>query len=199
MLTANYMPEYGRASGGQIRFISKSGSNRYSGNASFFMSDEALQANTWARNRSTERDGELRPGAVRPEAVRLLVRRPDPGRACSRTSCSSSARRNGSTSSRCRRTPRRCRRWRCAAATSASCSGANPFFSSPQVIRDPRPASRSPATSSRRNRLSPNGMGIMNLYPVPTAGLPAGHHQRHRQQRQPAGSAEGQHPASTTG
>ncbi len=52
VLTANYMPEYGRASGGQIRFISKSGSNRYSGNASFFWRDESLQANTWARNRS---------------------------------------------------------------------------------------------------------------------------------------------------
>ena len=29
VLTANYMPEYGRASGGQIRFVTKSGSNRY--------------------------------------------------------------------------------------------------------------------------------------------------------------------------
>ena len=79
VLTANYMPEYGRASGGQIRFISKSGSNRYSGNASFFLRDETLQANTWARNRSRGRGRELRPGAVRLQAVRLLVRRPDPG------------------------------------------------------------------------------------------------------------------------
>ena len=53
MLTANYMPEYGRASGGQIRFVTKSGSNRYTGSASFFYRDESLQANTWTRNRST--------------------------------------------------------------------------------------------------------------------------------------------------
>ena len=52
MLTANYMPEYGRASAGQIRFVTKSGSNRYSGNASYFYRDESLQANTWARNTS---------------------------------------------------------------------------------------------------------------------------------------------------
>src|SRR5205814_5571978 len=52
VLTANYMPEYGRASGGQIRFITKSGSNRYSGSGSFFYRDEKLQANTWTRNRS---------------------------------------------------------------------------------------------------------------------------------------------------
>ena len=53
VLTANYLPEYGRASGGQIRFITKSGSNRYTGNASYFYRDDKLQANTWARNRST--------------------------------------------------------------------------------------------------------------------------------------------------
>src|SRR4051812_36277703 len=53
VLTGNYMPEYGRASGGQIRMITKSGSNRFSGSASYFLRDESLQANTWARNRST--------------------------------------------------------------------------------------------------------------------------------------------------
>lgn len=53
VLTANYMPEYGRASGGQIRFVTKSGSNNFSGTASYFYRDESLQANSWARNRST--------------------------------------------------------------------------------------------------------------------------------------------------
>src|SRR5512137_782731 len=52
VLTANYLPEYGRASGGQIRFITKSGSSRYSGSASYFYRDDKLQANTWTRNRS---------------------------------------------------------------------------------------------------------------------------------------------------
>jgi hypothetical protein len=53
VLTGNYMPEYGRASGGQIRMVTKSGSNRFSGSASYFYRDDSLQANTWARNRST--------------------------------------------------------------------------------------------------------------------------------------------------
>ena len=52
MLTANYLPEFGRASGGQIRFVTKSGSSRYSGSGSYFLRDDKLQANTWARNRS---------------------------------------------------------------------------------------------------------------------------------------------------
>src|SRR4029079_12880427 len=40
-LTANYMPESGRASGGQIRFITKGGSSRYSGSASLFYRDDS--------------------------------------------------------------------------------------------------------------------------------------------------------------
>jgi hypothetical protein len=53
VLTGNYMPEYGRASGGQIRMVTKSGSNRFSGSGSFFYRDDSLQANTWSRNSST--------------------------------------------------------------------------------------------------------------------------------------------------
>ena len=52
VLTANYLPEFGRSSGGQIRFVTKSGSNRYSGSASFFYRDDSLQANSWSRNAS---------------------------------------------------------------------------------------------------------------------------------------------------
>jgi hypothetical protein len=52
VLTANYLPEYGRSSGGQIRMVTKSGSNRYSGSGSFFYRDDSLQANSWSRNSS---------------------------------------------------------------------------------------------------------------------------------------------------
>ena len=37
VLTGDYMPEYGRASGGQIRMVTKSGGNRFSGSGSFFI------------------------------------------------------------------------------------------------------------------------------------------------------------------
>src|SRR6476469_5159662 len=53
ILTGGYMPEYGRVSGGQIRMVTKGGSNRLSGTGSFYYRDDSLQANTWARNRST--------------------------------------------------------------------------------------------------------------------------------------------------
>ncbi|MEP6918232.1 MAG: TonB-dependent receptor, partial [Acidobacteriota bacterium] len=50
VLTGDYLPEYGRASGGQIRMVTKSGSNRFSGTAGFYYRDDKLQANTWTRN-----------------------------------------------------------------------------------------------------------------------------------------------------
>ena len=103
VLTANYMPEYGRASAGQIRFVTKSGSNRYTGNASYFYRDDSLQANTWARN--------LSPNAIENSGAAPFDYKqygysfggPIPAR-CSRTSCSSSARRSGSITSPCRPT-----------------------------------------------------------------------------------------------
>src|SRR5207245_3490320 len=39
-------------SGGQSRFVTKSGSSHYSGSGSYFLRSDKLQANTWARNRS---------------------------------------------------------------------------------------------------------------------------------------------------
>ena len=54
------MPEYGRASGGQIRFVTKSGSNRYSGNASYFYPRRVAAGEHLAAQREPERDRELR-------------------------------------------------------------------------------------------------------------------------------------------
>src|SRR3954464_15090794 len=53
VLTGDYMPEYGRASGGQIRMVTKGGSNRFSGSGGYYLRDDKLQANTWTRNKST--------------------------------------------------------------------------------------------------------------------------------------------------
>jgi hypothetical protein len=52
ILTANYNAEYGRSSGGQIRFVSKSGSSQFHGTAYDYLRNSALDANTWARNRA---------------------------------------------------------------------------------------------------------------------------------------------------
>src|SRR5437899_4316460 len=50
ILTANYSPEYGRASGAQIRIITKTGTQEFHGAAYEYLRNNALNANTWARN-----------------------------------------------------------------------------------------------------------------------------------------------------
>src|SRR6266699_2861575 len=50
ILTADYAPEYGRSSGGQIRIISKSGSQQFHGAAYEYVRNTAFNANPWLRN-----------------------------------------------------------------------------------------------------------------------------------------------------
>src|SRR3989454_9161 len=50
ILTANYSPEYGRASGAQIRIVTKTGTQDLHGPAYEYLKNDAFNANTWARN-----------------------------------------------------------------------------------------------------------------------------------------------------
>jgi len=45
ILTSNYQAEYGKAAGGQIAIVTKSGTNQWHGNARFFHRNESLNAN----------------------------------------------------------------------------------------------------------------------------------------------------------
>src|SRR5260370_17828818 len=50
ILTANYSPEYGRSSGGQIRIISKTGTRDFHGAAYEYVRNTVFNANPWQRN-----------------------------------------------------------------------------------------------------------------------------------------------------
>ncbi len=50
ILTANYNAEYGRAAGGQIRVVSKTGTRRLHGEAYEYVRNPAFNANDWSRN-----------------------------------------------------------------------------------------------------------------------------------------------------
>ncbi len=50
ILTADYAPEYGRSSGGQIRITSKSGSQTFHGAAYEYVRNTVFDANPWQRN-----------------------------------------------------------------------------------------------------------------------------------------------------
>jgi hypothetical protein len=53
ILTADYAAEYGRASGGQIRIVTKGGGAQFHGAAYEYFRNSDLNANTWSRNLST--------------------------------------------------------------------------------------------------------------------------------------------------
>ncbi|HSK11159.1 MAG TPA: hypothetical protein VK911_16370 [Vicinamibacterales bacterium] len=167
------MPEYGRASGGQIRFITKSGSSRYTGNASFFWRDESLQANTWARNSSPNARDNSGPAPFDYKQYGYSVGGPIPGNwaktrlfffgaqewvnffqvATNTPTVPTEAMRRGDFS---------------------QLLGPNPFFSKPTIIRDPLTGLPFPNNVIPANRLSPNGIALMNLYPLPTPGFQQG-------------------------
>ncbi len=52
ILTADYDAEYGRASGAQIRIVTKGGTQEFHGAAYEYFRNSALNANTWTRNQS---------------------------------------------------------------------------------------------------------------------------------------------------
>ena len=169
VLTANYMPEYGRASGGQIRFISKSGSSRYSGSSSFFWRDEALQANSWGRNRAGGSQAEG-PAPFDYKQYGYSFGGPIPGEmfrdrlfffgaqewvdffqvATNTATVPTEAMRRGDFS---------------------ELLGSNPFYSDSQIVRDPLTGQPFPNNVIPANRLSHNGVALMNLYPTPTPGF----------------------------
>src|SRR5688500_5372420 len=52
VLTSNYQAEYGRSSAGQLRLVTKSGTQQFRGNAFWSGQNDALNANTWTNNRA---------------------------------------------------------------------------------------------------------------------------------------------------
>src|SRR5882672_11023630 len=52
VLTANYRAEYGRSSAGQIRFVTKSGTQQFHGDGLENYRNASLDANSWVRNKS---------------------------------------------------------------------------------------------------------------------------------------------------
>ncbi len=59
VITSNYMPEYGRAMGGVVNIVTKSGSNQVHGNVFGYLRDSAIQARDPAFGDSSVRSGDI--------------------------------------------------------------------------------------------------------------------------------------------
>ncbi len=174
VLTANYMPEFGRASGGQIRMVTKSGGQRYSGSASYFMRDDTLQANTWGRNRSTNALENSGPAPFDYKQYGYSFGGPIPGTMAkdklfffgaqewvnflavqnSVVTVPTEAMRRGD--------------------FSELLNPANGFFSGTRTITDPQTGQPFPGNVIPANRLSQTGLALLNAYPLPTPGFRQG-------------------------
>src|SRR5439155_24080699 len=74
VLTTNYQAEFGRASAGQLRLVTKSGSREFHGNMFWNLQNDQLDANSWTRNRSglEKTEHEYKAGGVTPGGPGLI-------------------------------------------------------------------------------------------------------------------------------
>ena len=184
VLTTNYQAEFGRASAGQLRLVTKSGTQNFRGNMFWSHQNDALDTNTWTREQAG-----LAKSPHTYNAYGFTLGGPIyiPGQvqhAASR-SCSSSGARSGSAIAPLKSRPPSCRPPRCATATSArSC----PDAYSRSADRTAVPGQHHPAGPDQ-----PAGQGAGQRVAAADSGIPAG---REQLDREPGGlqqPAEGQH------
>src|SRR5437867_3172458 len=174
VLTANYLPEFGRASGGQIRFVTKSGSNRYSGSGSYFLRSDKLQANTWSRNRSPNAIENSGPAPFDYKQPGYAFGGPVPGSMFSSRLFFFGAQewvRYFAYDTNTATVPTEAMR---RGDFSELLNPNNAFFSGARVITDPLTGQPFAGNVIPTNRLSPNGAAFLNTFPLPTPGFRQG-------------------------
>lgn len=187
ILTSNYLPEYGRSSGGQVRFVTKGGGRSFHGGLFEFFRNSALDANSWARNASNNPDLSRKPAPFTYNQFGYDVGGPVyfPGKFnegrdklffflaqewiiwrrfdTSIQTVPTLKMRQGD--------------------FSELLSPANPFFGQAVFIRDPLKAGECndsdqaacfPGNVIPADRLSPNGLALLRTYPLPTPGFQRG-------------------------
>src|SRR5262245_5662664 len=170
VLTGDYMPEYGRVSGGQIRMVTKGGSNRFSGSGSYYLRDDKLQANTWKRNKSPNAIENSGPapfnykqyaysvgGPIKKDRLFFFGAQEWVDFLQTQTNTATvptEAMRRGD--------------------FSELLVPNNGFFSTAQIIRDPATGQPFPGNIIPANRLSANGLALLSVYPLPTPGFRSG-------------------------
>ncbi len=174
ILTADYSPEYGRSSGGQIRIVTRSGTQQFHGAAYDYVRNTVFNANTWSRNSVVSPltnyvppqqynqfgyniSGPLYiPGKFNTDKTKLFwywgeewvrYRFLD----TSTLTVPSLAMRQGD--------------------FSELLNPSNFYYGKVVAIKDPTSGNPFPGNIIPKGQLSPNGVGILNAFPAPTSGL----------------------------
>jgi hypothetical protein len=177
VLTSNYLPEYGRSSGGQIRFVTKGGGHDFHGSFYDYVRNDKLDANSWSRNAAANPllaqpaplhynqfggtiGGPLTiPGKFNTNRDRMFFFWGEEGI-----------------------------RWRTEGTNTGTVPSlrmrtgdfgelldpANPFFGKPITISDPATGLAFPNNIIPASLLSPNGLALLRAFPAPTAGFQRG-------------------------
>jgi hypothetical protein len=180
ILTADYDAEYGRASGGQIRIVTKGGTSEFHGAAYEYFRNSALNANTWSRNQSVTtnfpspfRYNQFGFNLGGPVIIPHIIPK---GKMFFFVGQEWARYRNAQTQTQ--EVPSLLMKQ----GNFSELLGPNIYYSKPQTIYDPTtcpsigaatcqpfPGNIIPAT-----RLSHNGLAILNMYPAPTPGYLSG-------------------------
>jgi hypothetical protein len=167
VLTTSYPAEYGRTSGGQIRMVPKSGSTDFHGSAFEYFRNNALNANTWGRNFNGQGRAAFRynqfgwningpifiPGHFNKNRDKLffLV-----GQEWVKFN-------HDDTSSSTLKVPTALMRQ----GNFSELLGPNIFYSSPIQLVNPNTGVAYTNNIIPQGQLSPNGIGLLNAYPLP--------------------------------
>ncbi len=177
VLTADYLAEYGRAGGGLVRFVTKSGTKDFHGSAWESIRNAALDANTWARNQSG--------GSLAQKALPFVFNQF--GYALGGP-VFIPKKWNTDRSKLFFFWSEEFIRWResvtmsSTVPTSAMDQGdfsqllqpTNPFFGKATIVNDPTTGQPFPNNVIPKSRFSPNGVALLSAYPLPTPGYQSG-------------------------
>jgi hypothetical protein len=197
ILAANYSAEYGRSAGGQIRIVTRSGTKDFHGNFYEYIRNSAFNANDWGRNRNTpanqpcdnpafEKASHCRPNPYRYNQFGYNLSGPViiPGTGFNKDRNKLfwlwgqewiRFRQGANSTSRVPTLKMR-------QGDFSELLTANPFFSTPQFIRDPLKTGACNAADQTAcfpgniipaNRVSANGLGLLRAYPEPIPGFVA--------------------------
>ena len=175
ILTASYSPEYGRSSGGQIRIITKSGTKDFHGAAYEYVRNTEFNANTWQRN-STANPLTASTAPIHYNQFGYNIGGPFfiPGKFNKDKNkifwyWGQEWVRYHYTDSNSLTVPSQLMRQ---GNFSELLSPTNVYYGRAVVIRDPATGQPFPGNIIPQNQLSPNGLGILKVFPVPNLLTP---------------------------
>ena len=178
VLTTNYSAEYGRASSGIVRMVTKGGSRDFHGTATELFQNDALNANTWSRNRSGDPRLSSSAPSQRYNQYGFAVGGPIfiPGKFNTDRSKlfffwgEEWARRRQEVTNTLTVPSMAMRR----GDFSELLDPANPYFGRARVVTDPVTRQPFPNNIIPANRISPQGQALLNVYPEPIPGFRQG-------------------------